>query len=111
MNPLVVNTLRASTHWIEISRFTCRGALLGAAAMRILISGICGFAGSTVAKCLLGNAVLPGIVDRARAVDHIYYYSDLRKMCAHYPSWDITQSLEETVRQIVEAWKTRHKTA
>ena len=37
------------------------------------------------------------------------YYFDLRKMRAHYPAWDITPSLEETIRQIVEAWKTRHK--
>jgi CDP-paratose 2-epimerase len=28
-------------------------------------------------------------------------------MRAHYPAWDITQSLEETIRQIVEAWKNR----
>jgi CDP-paratose 2-epimerase len=28
-------------------------------------------------------------------------------MRAHYPSWDITQSLEETVRQIVAAWQQR----
>jgi CDP-paratose 2-epimerase len=25
----------------------------------------------------------------------------------HYPNWDISVSLEETIRQIVEAWKTR----
>ena len=48
-------------------------------------------------------------VDQARAGDHICYYSDLRKMKAHYPKWDITQSLEETIRQIVEAWKVRPK--
>jgi CDP-paratose 2-epimerase len=29
-------------------------------------------------------------------------------MRAHYPSWDITQSLEETIRQIVESWKKRN---
>lgn len=29
------------------------------------------------------------------ADDHICYYSDLRKMRAHYPASDITQSLEE----------------
>jgi CDP-paratose 2-epimerase len=46
-------------------------------------------------------------VDENRIGDHICYYSDLRKMKAHYPSWDITQSLEETIRQIVEAWKSR----
>jgi CDP-paratose 2-epimerase len=28
-------------------------------------------------------------------------------MKAHYPGWDITQSLESTIGQIVEAWKKR----
>jgi len=30
-------------------------------------------------------------------------------MRAHYPAWDITQSLEETIRQIVDAWRRRQK--
>jgi CDP-paratose 2-epimerase len=42
-----------------------------------------------------------------RIGDHICYYSDLRKMRAHYPGWDITVSLDETIRQIVEAWQRR----
>ena len=46
-------------------------------------------------------------VDQNRIGDHICYYSDLRKMRTHYPSWDITQSLEETIHQIVEAWGKR----
>ncbi|HVX52556.1 MAG TPA: NAD-dependent epimerase/dehydratase family protein [Chitinophagaceae bacterium] len=46
-------------------------------------------------------------VDKNREGDHICYYSDLRKMKAHFPNWDITISLEETIRQIVEAWKSR----
>ncbi|GAB5560398.1 MAG: NAD-dependent epimerase/dehydratase family protein [Synoicihabitans sp.] len=46
-------------------------------------------------------------VDDNRIGDHICYYSDLRKMRDHFPSWDISVSLEETIRQIVEAWKTR----
>ena len=50
-------------------------------------------------------------VDESRIGDHICYYSDLRKMRAHYPGWDITQSLEETIRQIVEAWKQRAEKA
>ena len=48
-------------------------------------------------------------VDENRIGDHICYYSDLRKMRAHYPSWDISVSLEETIRQIVEAWRARQK--
>ena len=46
-------------------------------------------------------------VDQNRIGDHICYYSDLRKMRAHYPKWDITQSLESTISQIVEASKLR----
>jgi CDP-paratose 2-epimerase len=44
-------------------------------------------------------------VDQNRNGDHICYYSDLRKMRAHYPNWDLTLSLEETILQIVEAWR------
>jgi CDP-paratose 2-epimerase len=42
-----------------------------------------------------------------RIGDHICYYSDLSKMQRHYPGWDITVALEETVRQIVESWQGR----
>jgi CDP-paratose 2-epimerase len=44
-------------------------------------------------------------VDESRIGDHICYISDLTKMRAHYPAWDITISLEETIRQIVETWR------
>ncbi|MBE2179887.1 MAG: NAD-dependent epimerase/dehydratase family protein [Chthoniobacterales bacterium] len=46
-------------------------------------------------------------VDENRIGDHICYISNLAKMRAHYPAWDITVSLEETIRQIVDAWKAR----
>jgi CDP-paratose 2-epimerase len=46
-------------------------------------------------------------VEDARVGDHICYYSDLRKMRSHYPGWDISISLEETLRQIVDAWQER----
>ena len=46
-------------------------------------------------------------VDKNREGDHICYYSDLRKMKSHFPKWDITISLEETIRQIVENWQER----
>ncbi|HEX3728535.1 MAG TPA: NAD-dependent epimerase/dehydratase family protein [Opitutaceae bacterium] len=54
-----------------------------------------------------GRKQVQTYMDQNRAGDHICYYSDLRKMRAHYPKWDITQSLEETIRQIVEAWRKR----
>jgi CDP-paratose 2-epimerase len=46
-------------------------------------------------------------VDKNRIGDHFCYYSDLGKMRKHYPGWDITQSLESTIRQIVEHWQRR----
>ncbi|MDA0711343.1 MAG: NAD-dependent epimerase/dehydratase family protein [bacterium] len=49
--------------------------------------------------------------DQNRAGDHICYYSDLRKMRAHYPDWDITRSLDDTFREIVESWQNRLKTS
>jgi len=39
-----------------------------------------------------------------RRGDHICYYSDLRKARAHYPAWDVSITLGETIRQIAESW-------
>ncbi len=44
-------------------------------------------------------------VDQARAGDHICYISDLGKMRSHYPAWDLTMSLSETMREIAAAWE------
>jgi CDP-paratose 2-epimerase len=46
-------------------------------------------------------------VDENRIGDHICYYSDLRKMSSHYPSWGITKSLGETISEIVHSWHAR----
>jgi CDP-paratose 2-epimerase len=46
-------------------------------------------------------------VDKNRTGDHICYYSDLTKMKAHYPGWDITKSLRQTVGEIAGAWSSR----
>jgi len=46
-------------------------------------------------------------VDENRIGDHICYISNLAKIRAHYPGWDITISLEETIKQIVEALRGR----
>ena len=64
-----------------------------------------------IAERFTGKAQVHTYVDQNRAGDHICYYSDLRKMRAHYPAWDITVSLEETIRQIVEAWRARQARA
>jgi CDP-paratose 2-epimerase len=60
-----------------------------------------------LAQSFSGKAQVYSYVDRNRVGDHICYYSDLSKMRKHFPSWDITQSLAETIRQIVEAWQHR----
>lgn len=42
-------------------------------------------------------------VDKNRAGDHICYISDLSKMKAHYPSWDITKTLDDVFEEIHRA--------
>jgi CDP-paratose 2-epimerase len=60
-----------------------------------------------ITESFTGKAQVHSYVEQNRIGDHICYYSDLRKMRKHFPSWDITQSLTETIRQIVEAWRNR----
>ena len=54
---------------------------------------------------LTGRPQRYSYVAENRKGDHICYYSDLRKMKAHYPAWDVSIGLEQTLRQIVEAWQ------
>jgi len=46
-------------------------------------------------------------VEENRAGDHICYYSDLRKMKADYPSWDVTIPLDAIFEEVVASWQTR----
>jgi CDP-paratose 2-epimerase len=46
-------------------------------------------------------------VDTPRVGDHICYYSDLRRMKSHYPRWNITRTLGDTIGDIVESWQRR----
>jgi len=46
-------------------------------------------------------------VEENRIGDHICYYSDLRKMRAHYPAWDIRKSLDAIFEEIAQSWMTR----
>jgi CDP-paratose 2-epimerase len=46
-------------------------------------------------------------VDENRIGDHICYYSDLRKMQAHYPDWKITKTLPMIFEEIATSWKHR----
>ncbi len=60
-----------------------------------------------LAEKISGRPMRHTYVDEPRIGDHICYYSDLRKMRAHYPNWSITKSLEQTVAEIVESWHRR----
>jgi CDP-paratose 2-epimerase len=50
-------------------------------------------------------------VPENRVGDHICYYSDLRKMRAHFPNWDISIRLPELFQQIVASWQRRNQAA
>jgi CDP-paratose 2-epimerase len=56
---------------------------------------------------LTGKKMLSTYVDKNREGDHICYISDLSKMRSHYPSWDLTKSLDDIFSEIVQAWKAR----
>jgi len=60
-----------------------------------------------IAEKFTGKKQIHTYVDDNRIGDHICYISNLAKMRRDYPAWDITISLEETIQQIVDAWKTR----
>jgi CDP-paratose 2-epimerase len=57
----------------------------------------------TITESITGQPQVFQYLDENRIGDHICYISDLDKMRAHYPSWDITISLQETLHQIVKA--------
>jgi CDP-paratose 2-epimerase len=61
----------------------------------------------TITESFTGRPQVYTYSDQNRAGDHICDYSDLAKMRAHYPSWDITKSLTTTIEEIVAAWRQR----
>ena len=60
-----------------------------------------------IAESFSGKAQKFTYLEENRIGDHMCYISNLSKMRQHYPSWDITVSLSETIRQIVEASKVK----
>lgn len=60
-----------------------------------------------IAEEFTGKPQIYTYVDENRIGDHICYYSDLRKMRSHYPRWDITKSLRETIKEIADASQAR----
>jgi CDP-paratose 2-epimerase len=104
--------VRDNIHSLDVARFVA--AFVGAPRQGEVYNLGGGKTNSTsileafkLAESLTGKAQVYTYVEQNRIGDHICYYSDLRKIRNHFPSWDITQSLAETVRQIVESWKRR----
>lgn len=58
-----------------------------------------------LAEDVTGNRMNYKYSDKNRSGDHMCYISDLSKMKAHYPNWDITLGLRETFEEIAEAWE------
>jgi CDP-paratose 2-epimerase len=50
-----------------------------------------------------GHSMKYTYIEQNRIGDHICYYSDLRKMQAHYPNWNITKSLDQIIKEIADA--------
>jgi CDP-paratose 2-epimerase len=60
-----------------------------------------------MAERITGRPMTYRYVEENRSGDHICYYSDLRKMRAHYPAWDIGKNLETIFEEIAASWLTR----
>jgi CDP-paratose 2-epimerase len=60
-----------------------------------------------MAADVTGEKMKSQYVEENRIGDHICYYSDLRKMQAHYPDWKITKTLPMIFEEIASSWKRR----
>lgn len=56
---------------------------------------------------LTGKPMRYHYVDQARVGDHICYISDLSRMRASLPGWDITKTLDDIFEEIVASWHER----
>jgi CDP-paratose 2-epimerase len=60
-----------------------------------------------MAEACTGRKQVYTYVDESRIGDHICYYSDLTKMKAHYPKWNLAHDLPGIFGEIVESWRQR----
>jgi CDP-paratose 2-epimerase len=60
-----------------------------------------------LAESVTGKKMRYEYVDQAREGDHICYISDLRKLRAHYPGWNVSVSLPRICEEIVRGWQVR----
>ena len=54
-----------------------------------------------------GGRLRTEYVDQNRRGDHVCYISDLRKLKAHYPGWDVSVPLREILGEMIEGWRSR----
>jgi CDP-paratose 2-epimerase len=52
-------------------------------------------------EAITGKAMNYSYSAQNRDGDHICYYSDLRKMRAHYPNWELSKSLDDIFAEMV----------
>jgi CDP-paratose 2-epimerase len=57
-----------------------------------------------MSEAITGRPMKWRYVEENRIGDHICYYSDLRKMKAHYPAWDIGKPLDSIFQEIAASW-------
>jgi CDP-paratose 2-epimerase len=57
-----------------------------------------------ITESVSGKTMLYEYIEQNRIGDHICYYSDLRKMQAHYPDWKLSRPLVKIFEEIVEGW-------
>jgi CDP-paratose 2-epimerase len=60
-----------------------------------------------MAENVTGRPMQWRYVDENRIGDHICYYSDLTKMKAHYPGWNIGKPLDAIFREVAGSWMER----
>ncbi len=58
-------------------------------------------------EAISGRPMIYEYQEGNRSGDHICYISDLGKMKAHYPGWDIRKSLDEIFEEIHASWANR----
>ena len=62
-------------------------------------------------ESISGKPMIHEYQKKNREGDHMCYISDLSKMKAHYPQWDITKDLKTTFQEIHDSWMERMKVA
>ncbi len=65
----------------------------------------------TKIEAISGKRMIYEYLEQNRSGDHICYISDLRKMRAHYPGWDIRKSLDDIFQEIHASWTDRAQTS